>query len=93
MEPCPELPYAVLPQAAVTSPRRSARAATFDPESDLKPLTPHLNGKVQRSHRIDDEEFYRLLEDEGVVVDDTAILNAKFQELEHFYNFDPPRQL
>jgi len=38
-----------------------------------------LNGKVERSHRIDDEEFYQLLE--GVVVDDTAILNAKLMVL------------
>jgi len=38
-----------------------------------------LNGKVERSHRIDDEEFYQLLED--VVVDDTAILNAKLMGL------------
>ena len=47
-----------------------------------------MNGKVERSHRIDDEEFYQLLE--GVVVDDTAILNAKLREWEHFYNFDRP---
>jgi len=54
----------------------------------IKPFTPRLNGKVERSHRIDDDEFYRLLE--GVVVDDTAILNAKLREWEHFYNFDRP---
>jgi transposase InsO family protein len=34
----------------------------------IKPRTPRLNGKVQRSHRIDAEEFYRLLD--GVVIDD-----------------------
>jgi hypothetical protein len=28
----------------------------------IKPRTPRLNGKVERSHRIDAEEFYRLLE-------------------------------
>src|SRR6185312_669053 len=27
----------------------------------IKPATPRLNGKVERSHRIDAEEFYRLL--------------------------------
>ena len=32
----------------------------------IKPRTPRLNGKVERSHRIDAEEFYRLLD--GVVV-------------------------
>ncbi len=54
----------------------------------IKPATPRLNGKVERSHRIDDEEFYRLLE--GVVVDNTALFNAKLQEWEDFYNFDRP---
>ncbi|MGW4393354.1 hypothetical protein [Streptomyces sp. NPDC004685] len=34
----------------------------------VKPRTPRLNGKVERSHRIDSEEFYRLLE--GQVVGD-----------------------
>jgi transposase InsO family protein len=29
----------------------------------IKPATPRLNGKVERSHRIDAEEFYRMLED------------------------------
>ena len=28
----------------------------------IKPATPRLNGKVERSHRIDAEEFYRMLE-------------------------------
>ena len=34
----------------------------------IKPATPRLNGKFERSHRIDDEEFYRMLA--GVVIDD-----------------------
>jgi transposase InsO family protein len=54
----------------------------------IKPATPRLNGKVERSHRIDDEEFYRLLD--GVVVDNTALFNLELQEWEHFYNFDRP---
>ena len=29
---------------------------------DIKPRTPRLNGKVERSHRLDAEEFYQLLE-------------------------------
>ena len=28
----------------------------------IRPRTPHLNGKVERSHRVDDQEFYQLLE-------------------------------
>jgi transposase InsO family protein len=47
----------------------------------IKPATPRLNGKVERSHRIDDDDFYRKLE--GVVVDDTQLFNTKLQEWEH----------
>jgi transposase InsO family protein len=54
----------------------------------IKPATPRLNGKVERSHRIDDEEFYRQLN--GVVVDNTELFNQRLQEWEHFYNFDRP---
>ena len=54
----------------------------------IKPRTPRLNGKVERSHRIDGEEFYRMLE--GVVIDDTKMFNEKLQEWENFYNFERP---
>lgn len=54
----------------------------------IKPLTPRLNGKVERSHRIDAEEFYRRLD--GVVIDDTELFNEKLQQWEDFYNFDRP---
>ena len=54
----------------------------------IKPATPRLNGKVERSHRIDSEEFYRQLE--GVVIDDTALFNDRQKEWERFYNFDRP---
>jgi hypothetical protein len=37
-----------------------------------------LNGKVERSHRIDDEEFYRMLA--GEVIDDAQIFNSKRHE-------------
>ncbi|MCA1702277.1 MAG: hypothetical protein LC808_02995 [Actinobacteria bacterium] len=37
--------------------------------------TPRLNSKVERSHRIDAEEFYRLLD--GVVIDDAKVFNDK----------------
>jgi hypothetical protein len=39
----------------------------------IKSRTPRLNGKVERSHRIDAEEFYRLLD--GVVIDDAQVFN------------------
>jgi transposase InsO family protein len=54
----------------------------------IKPRTPRLNGKVERSHRIDAEEFYRLLD--GVTIDDTGMFNAKLQEWEDYYNYHRP---
>lgn len=54
----------------------------------IKPATPRLNGKVERSHRIDGEEFYKLLE--GVVIDDSKQLSEKLQEWENYYNFNRP---
>ncbi len=54
----------------------------------IKPRTPRLNGKVERSHRIDQEEFYRMLE--GVVIDNTGLFNDRLQEWENFYNFSRP---
>jgi transposase InsO family protein len=56
--------------------------------SYIKPMRPRLNGKVERSHRIDAEEFYRLLD--GVVIDDSKVFNKKLQEWEHFYNYARP---
>jgi len=54
----------------------------------IKPRTPRLNGKVERSHRIDAEEFYRMLD--GVVIDDAEVFNNKLQEWEDYYNYDRP---
>ncbi len=54
----------------------------------IKPRTPRLNGKVERSHRIDTEEFYRMLD--GVVIDDAHVFNNKLQEWEDYYNYDRP---
>jgi transposase InsO family protein len=54
----------------------------------IRPSTPRLNGKVERSHRIDDEEFYRLLA--GEVIDDAKLFNTKLHEWERFYNFARP---
>lgn len=28
----------------------------------IRPASPHLNGKVERSHRIDEQEFYQMLD-------------------------------
>ncbi len=54
----------------------------------ITPATPRLNGKVERSHRIDSEEFYRMLN--GVVIDDTELFNDKLKQWEDYYNFDRP---
>jgi len=52
---------------------------------NIKPRSPQLNGKVERSHRSDQEEFYQLLN----YVDDVD-LNQKLNEWENFYNFSRP---
>ncbi len=51
----------------------------------IKPRSPQLNGKVERSHRSDQEEFYQLMN----YVDDRD-LNEKLAEWENFYNFHRP---
>lgn len=43
---------------------------------------------MERSHRIDAEEFYRLLD--GVVIDDTGLFDDKLEEWEGYYNFHRP---
>jgi len=51
----------------------------------IKPRTPRLNGKVERSHRTDKDEFYQLLSYTGDVD-----LNEKLDEWEVFYNYCRP---
>jgi len=55
----------------------------------IRPRTPRLNGKVERSHRIDDQEFYQLLDADGIT-DDIQLLNAKLREWEDYYNVHRP---
>jgi transposase InsO family protein len=43
---------------------------------------------VERSHRSDEEEFYRMLK--GGVLDDTRLNNEKLREWEDFYNYHRP---
>jgi transposase InsO family protein len=54
----------------------------------IRPATPRLNGKVDRSDRLDPEEFYRL--PEGQVVGDVNLFNNKLQEWGDYYNYDRP---
>jgi transposase InsO family protein len=51
----------------------------------IKPSSPQLNGKVERSHRTDDEEFYQLL-----TYTDDVDLKLKLAEWEGFYNLSRP---
>ena len=55
----------------------------------IRPRTPRLNGKVERSHRVDNEEFYQLLDKDGVS-DDIHIFNKKLREWENYYNHHRP---
>ena len=55
----------------------------------IKPRTPRLNGKVERSHRVDDQEFYQLLDQEGIS-DDIHLFNEKLREWEDYYNYHRP---
>ena len=51
----------------------------------IKPRSPRLNGKVERSHRTDAAEFYQLL-----TYTDDVDLNKKLAEWERFYNLARP---
>lgn len=51
----------------------------------IKPRSPYLNGKVERSHRTDQAEFYQLLN-----YTDDVDLNKKLDRWEQFYNFNRP---
>ena len=55
----------------------------------IRPRTPRLNGKVERSHRIDGQEFYQLLDKNGVS-DDIHLFNKKLREWEDYYNYHRP---
>jgi transposase InsO family protein len=55
----------------------------------IRPRTPHLNGKVERSHRVDDQEFYQLLDRDGIT-DDIQLFNEKLREWEDYYNYHRP---
>lgn len=55
----------------------------------IRPRTPRLNGKVERSHRVDDQEFYQLLDRDGIT-DDSHLFNEKPREWEDYYNYHRP---
>jgi transposase InsO family protein len=51
----------------------------------IKPGTPRLNGKVERSHLTDQREFYQILD-----YTDDVDLRKKLQQWEDYYNFLRP---
>ena len=55
----------------------------------IQRATPQLNGKVERSHRSDQQEFYQLLSYKGADVRHVD-LEARLGEWERFYNFHRP---
>ena len=55
----------------------------------IRPRSPHLNGKVERSHRVDDQEFDQLLDRDGVT-DDIHLFNEKLREWEDYDNYHRP---
>ena len=55
----------------------------------IRPRTPRLNGKVERSHRVDDQEFYQRLDQDGIR-DDIHLFNEKLREWEDYYNYHRP---
>jgi hypothetical protein len=63
-------------------------AVEEEPTNRVNRSWPRLNGNVERSRRIDNEKFYRMLE--GVVIDVADVFNDKLQEWEDFYNFNRP---
>lgn len=62
------------PDLSVTRPRERTRL--------------RLKGKVERSHRINSDEFYRLLE--GEVIDDANLFAGRVQQRDDHYNYDRP---
>ena len=50
----------------------------------IKPRSPHLNGKVERSQKTDLQEFYSTVD-----LDDHHLVD-KLQEWQHYYNWDRP---
>ncbi|MCC6967942.1 MAG: IS481 family transposase [Nitrospira sp.] len=50
----------------------------------IKPASPHLNGKVERSQKTDREEFWAVTDPQ------TPDLELRLAEWQHYYNWDRP---
>ena len=51
----------------------------------IKPASPNRNGKVERSHLTDKQEFYQFVE-----YTEDVDLSKKLSEWKNYYNFDRP---
>jgi len=51
----------------------------------IVPSSPQLNGKVERSHRTDEQEFYQLF-----TYEDDVDFSTKLAEWESFYDLSRP---
>ncbi len=73
-----------------TARSRISRGYRVEAERDMTPILSKSGASNNPGavHRIDEEEFYRMLD--GVVIDDTDLFNDKLQEWEDFYNFNRP---
>ena len=72
-------------RTVATRPRRSSTGTlptTGSATVYIKPRTPQLNGKVERSHRTDQQECYQLLSYTG-----DANLEQRLTEREAFYDY------
>ena len=54
----------------------------------IRPRTPNLNCNVERSHRIDDQEFYQPRQDG--ITDDIHLFDKKLREWEEYYIYHRP---
>ena len=52
----------------------------------IRPRSPHLNGKVECSHRIDEQDFYELLDRDGIS-DNIHLFNDRLREWENYYDY------
>jgi transposase InsO family protein len=80
--------YVVMPHSlpARRELRRVVGPADLDMEHVyIKSRTPQLDGKVERSHRTDEDEFHQLL-----TYRDDVDLEKKLAECEHYYNYNRP---
>jgi transposase InsO family protein len=55
----------------------------------IRPRTSHLNSKVERSHRVDEQQFHQLLDKDGIT-DDIHLFNDKLREWEDYHNYHRP---